>query len=184
VTIVASVSPPGGDFSEPVCQASLRVTGALWALTSDLAHRRHFPAIDWAQSFTLYADRLSEWFQHEAGGWNTLREGHAPSRARRELQGDVQLVGLDAHPDGSACCLNRPARSRGLSAPECLSPRRCLLPAGQGPDVATILHFARVAGQRITAGVPLNAVLRAGFLSGCCAWEKSPRPTWTPTASP
>jgi len=65
VTIISAVSPPGGDFSEPVTQASLRVAGTLWALDTDLAYRRHFPAVDWNKSFSLYYNSLKDWFSKE-----------------------------------------------------------------------------------------------------------------------
>jgi len=98
VTIVGAVSPPGGDFSEPVTQSTMRVTGALWALDSSLAHRRHYPAINWHRSYTLYADRLSGWFSENAGAdWPELRNrlmGILEKDA--ELQEVVQLVGPDA----------------------------------------------------------------------------------------
>jgi V/A-type H+-transporting ATPase subunit A len=101
VTIVGAVSPPGGDFSEPVTQASLRICGALWALGTDLAYRRHFPAIDWAQSFSLYAERLHGWFEREVGAdWIPLREeAMRLLQKERELHEIVQLVGLDAVQD-------------------------------------------------------------------------------------
>jgi V/A-type H+-transporting ATPase subunit A len=101
VTIVGAVSPPGGDFSEPVTQASLRISGALWALGTDLAYRRHFPAIDWVQSFSLYTERFQGWFERELGAdWITLREDAMRLlQKERELQEIVQLVGLDAVQD-------------------------------------------------------------------------------------
>ncbi|MFP3853346.1 MAG: V-type ATP synthase subunit A, partial [Anaerolineales bacterium] len=64
VSVVGAVSPPAGDFSEPITQNSMRLTGTFWALDTDLARRRHFPAIDWNQSFSLY--ELDEWFRQEA----------------------------------------------------------------------------------------------------------------------
>jgi V/A-type H+-transporting ATPase subunit A len=104
VTIVGAVSPPGGDFSEPVTQASLRVTGALWALTPQLATQRHFPAVDWLSSYTLYAERLEGWMAKaagvERGEWSRLRDEAARLLAReRELLEVVQIVGIDALPD-------------------------------------------------------------------------------------
>jgi V/A-type H+-transporting ATPase subunit A len=67
VTIIGAVSPPGGDFSEPVTQASLRVAGAMWALDPSLAHQRHFPAVDWETSYSLYVDRIAPWFAEHGG---------------------------------------------------------------------------------------------------------------------
>lgn len=101
VTIVSAISPPGGDFSEPVTQSSMQVTGALWALDSDLAHRRHFPAINWKRSFSLYAAPLDPWFRAQiAPDWPQLRtELAALLQKEEELQEIVQLVGIDALQD-------------------------------------------------------------------------------------
>jgi V/A-type H+/Na+-transporting ATPase subunit A len=67
ITIIAAISPPGGDFSEPVTQAALRVTSALWALDPALASQRHYPAVDWDVSFSLDAERVAPWFAETAG---------------------------------------------------------------------------------------------------------------------
>lgn len=96
VSIVGAVSPPGGDFSEPVTQNTLRVVGTFWALDYDLSRRRHFPAINWNQSYTLY--HLEEWFTDEvAEDWNVLiQEAKALLQEEEELEEIVQLVGPDA----------------------------------------------------------------------------------------
>lgn len=101
VTIVSAISPPGGDFSEPVTQGSMQVAGGLWALDSDLAHRRHFPAINWKRSFSLYTQSLDPWFQAQvASDWPQLRaELTAILQEEEELQEIVQLVGVDAVQD-------------------------------------------------------------------------------------
>jgi V/A-type H+/Na+-transporting ATPase subunit A len=98
VTIVGAVSPPGGDFSEPVTQSTMRVTGALWALDFPLAHSRHYPAINWNRSYSLYVDRLSPWFaEHVGKDWPGLREGMMQLLEKEaELQEVVQLVGPDS----------------------------------------------------------------------------------------
>jgi V/A-type H+-transporting ATPase subunit A len=96
VTIVGAVSPPGGDFSEPMTQNSLRVVGAFWALDHDLSRRRHFPSINWTRSYTLY--NLREWYAASvAPDWNDLiREAMALLQREAELLEIVQLVGPDA----------------------------------------------------------------------------------------
>jgi V/A-type H+-transporting ATPase subunit A len=98
VTIISAISPPGGDFSEPVTQAALRVTGALWALDASLAHQRHFPAVDWSTSYSLYADTCARWFATEvASDWNELRgELMTLLQRERELRDVAALVGPDA----------------------------------------------------------------------------------------
>lgn len=101
VTIVSAISPPGGDFSEPVTQGSMQIAGGLWALDSDLARRRHFPAINWKRSFSLYTDSLDPWFQAQvASDWPKLRVDLAALlQKEEELQELVQLVGIDAVQD-------------------------------------------------------------------------------------
>ncbi len=101
ITAIGAVSPPGGDFSEPMTQNSLRITGAFWALDTSLAYRRHFPAISWTKSYTLYLDQVQEWYlKNVADDWRALRD-KAMSLLQKEveLQEIVQLVGPDALPD-------------------------------------------------------------------------------------
>lgn len=101
VTIISAVSPPGGDFSEPVTQASLRVAGTLWALDTDLAYRRHFPAVDWNKSFSLYYNSLKDWFSKEvAEDAVSLRDNIMSILEREgELKEIVQVIGLEALQD-------------------------------------------------------------------------------------
>jgi V/A-type H+-transporting ATPase subunit A len=101
VTIVGAVSPPGGDFSEPVTQSTMRVTGALWALDASLAHRRHYPAINWHRSYTLYYERLLKWFSDNVDeSWGSVRAKLVDILGKdAELQEVVQLVGPDALQD-------------------------------------------------------------------------------------
>ncbi len=98
LTIVGAVSPPGGDFSEPVTQSTLRVTGSVWALDSSLAHRRHYPAVNWHRSYTLFDQILKPWFEKEVDPkWPVLREQLMSVLEKdAELQQVVQLVGPDA----------------------------------------------------------------------------------------
>ena len=100
VTVIGAVSPPGGDFSEPVTQNTLRIVKVFWALDSKLAQRRHFPAIHWLTSYSLYNEGLGEWFGNNvAPDFNDLR-GRAMEILQKEseLQEIVQLIGSDALP--------------------------------------------------------------------------------------
>jgi V/A-type H+-transporting ATPase subunit A len=101
VTFVSAVSPPGGDFSEPVTQASLRVCGALWGLDPALAHQRHFPAVDWETSYSLYTGELDPWFERRLGSeWARLRgEVTELLQKDRELREVAALVGPEALED-------------------------------------------------------------------------------------
>jgi V/A-type H+-transporting ATPase subunit A len=98
LSVIGAVSPPGGDFSEPVTQNTLRVTKVFWALDAKLAYKRHFPAINWLQSYTLYADNLTPYLTREiAPDYMTNRE-RAMSLLQQEskLEELVRLVGTDA----------------------------------------------------------------------------------------
>jgi V/A-type H+-transporting ATPase subunit A len=101
VTIVGAVSPPGGDFSEPVTQNTLRIVKVFWALDSKLAQRRHFPAINWLQSYSLYVGILDKWYNDNVSpDWTKLRSWAMELLQKEaELQEIVQLVGSDALPE-------------------------------------------------------------------------------------
>jgi len=98
VSIVGAVSPPGGDFSEPVTVNTLRIVKVLWCLDEDLANRRHFPAINWLRSYSLYLDTLEEWYEANLDPeWARLRkEAMYILQKEEELREIVQLVGPDA----------------------------------------------------------------------------------------
>ncbi|SIR55069.1 V/A-type H+-transporting ATPase subunit A [Haladaptatus litoreus] len=101
VSVIGAVSPPGGDFSEPVTQNTLRIVKTFWALDADLAERRHFPSINWNESYSLYKDQLDPWYEQNV-------EPDFPEKRQwavdvldeeDELQEIVQLVGKDALPE-------------------------------------------------------------------------------------
>jgi V/A-type H+-transporting ATPase subunit A len=101
ITIVGAVSPPGGDFSEPITQNTLRIAGTFWALDTSLANRRHFPAINWIKSYSLYLDAVEGWFSSNvAEDWRKIRDQTMYLLQKEvELQEIVQLVGPDALPE-------------------------------------------------------------------------------------
>ncbi len=100
VSVIGAVSPPGGDFSEPVTQNTLRVVKVFWALDSKLAARRHFPAINWLISYSLYADTVKDWFDSKFPGWSELRRWMMEVlQEEANLMEIVMLVGKDALPD-------------------------------------------------------------------------------------
>ncbi len=107
VTMVGAVSPAGGDMSEPMTQNSLRVTGAFWALDTSLAHRRHFPAISWTKSYTLFLGQVRGWFESNvASDWQEYRDrAMFILQKETELQEIVQLVGPDALPESEKVIL-------------------------------------------------------------------------------
>ncbi len=98
LSVIGAISPPGGDISEPVSQATLRIVKVFWGLDSNLAYKRHFPAINWLTSYSLYADKMGKWFN------SNINECWTAQRARfmrllsdeAELEEIVKLVGIDA----------------------------------------------------------------------------------------
>jgi len=101
VSVIGAVSPPGGDFSEPVTQNTLRIVKTFWALDADLAERRHFPSINWNESYSLYRDQLDPWFvENVRDDWPETRQWAIDTLDEEaELQEIVQLVGKDALPE-------------------------------------------------------------------------------------
>ena len=101
ISVIGAVSPPGGDFSEPVTQNTLRIVKCFWALDADLAERRHFPSIDWNESYSLYREQLDPWFtENVAEDWPEQRQWAVDVLDEEgELQEIVQLVGKDALPE-------------------------------------------------------------------------------------
>ena len=98
LSAIGAVSPPGGDISEPVSQATLRIVKVFWCLDSSLAYKRHFPAINWLQSYSLYVDRLSDWYEDNVSrDFPGLRsQALLLLQEEAELNEIVQLVGVDA----------------------------------------------------------------------------------------
>ena len=98
VTAIGAVSPPGGDLSEPVAQATLRIVKVFWGLSSALAYKRHFPAIDWLISYSLYADKMKEWYNEEVGAEFLQYRQFVMTILQEEAELDeiVRLVGMDA----------------------------------------------------------------------------------------
>ena len=101
VTVIGAVSPPGGDFSEPVTQNSLRIAGAFWGLDAKLAYSRHFPAINWLTSYSLYVDALREWYVQELGEEYLEMRTQLMDILQKEdeLSKIVQLVGKESLSD-------------------------------------------------------------------------------------
>ncbi|MDO8848667.1 MAG: V-type ATP synthase subunit A [Coriobacteriia bacterium] len=164
VTMVGAVSPPGGDMSEPMTQNSLRVTGAFWALDTSLAHRRHFPAISWTKSYTLYLSQVQDWFESEvADDWRAVRErAMFILQKETELQEIVQLVGPDALPETEKIILEVARMIRedflqqfAFDAIDAYCP-----PKKAYWILKTILAFNDAATQAMSRGVSLRQVLQ------------------------
>jgi V/A-type H+-transporting ATPase subunit A len=100
VTIVGAVSPPGGDFSEPVTQHTRRFIRCFWALDTELAYARHYPSIHWLRSYSEYIEDVASWWEKEAPDWSEARtEAMTVLQREERLQQIVKLVGPDVLPD-------------------------------------------------------------------------------------
>ena len=163
LSVIGAVSPPGGDMSEPVVQATLRAVKVFWALDSRLAYARHFPAIDWLQSYSLYSNLLERFYDKELGErWSQdIHEARALLQKEAELQELVRLVGVDA--------LSVPDR---LVLESAKSIREDFLQQGaftEGDSYTSlrkqlkmldaIMLWSHLAGKAASSGIPLDAIL-------------------------
>jgi V/A-type H+-transporting ATPase subunit A len=167
LTFVGAISPPGGDFSEPVTQASLRVAGALWALDADLAHQRQFPAVDWETSYSLYTDVTDSWFAAQVGAdWPALRrETIGLLQREHELRDIAGLVGPEALQDEDRLVLDAAHTVRELVLSQsAYDPHDAMSGLEKTHLLAALARDFFQEGRRLlAAGVPFdNLDLRAG----------------------
>ena len=163
VTIVGAVSPPGGDFSEPVTQSTMRVAGALWALDYPLAHSRHYPAINWNRSYSLFVERLAPWFAAHIGeGWPGQRTRLMEILEKEaELQEVVQLVGPDSLQESDRLILEVSRMLRdGFLQQNATSETdaSCSLEKQHGM-LTLFMAFHELAAAALQAKVPLDRIL-------------------------
>jgi len=162
VTMVGAISPPGGDFTEPVTQHTQRYTRTFWALDRTLANARHYPAINWQTSYSLYSDSVAPWWAKEtAPEWQTLRSRAAQilEQAAR-LEQLVRLVGAQALPDRQRWVLEA-ARllKEGFLQQSALHPIDAYcVPAKQFALMRLFVELYQSGQQVIEAGVPLSRV--------------------------
>ncbi len=163
ITVIGAVSPPGGDFSEPVTQNTLRIVKVFWALDAKLAQRRHFPSIDWLTSYSLYTQGLSDWFaENVAPDWVPLRD-HAMELLQQEseLQEIVQLVGSDALPEDQQLVLEicRMLREYFLQQ-NAFHPVDTYCPFDkQYKLLKAISKYSDMAQASLEAGIPMSDIL-------------------------
>jgi V/A-type H+-transporting ATPase subunit A len=162
VSIIGAVSPPGGDFSEPVTQHTKRFIRCFWGLDKDLAYARHYPAISWIDSYSEYVEELKEWWDRENPGWADAR-GRTMEILKREqrLEQIVRLIGPDALPDDQRLVLvvadlikNGFLQQNSFDDVDkyCTPQKQMLLLEG-------ILQFHRRAEAAIKGGTPLSMIV-------------------------
>ena len=163
ITVIGAVSPPGGDFSEPVTQNTLRIVKVFWALDAKLAQRRHFPAINWLDSYSLYEDTLSDHFRNEvADDWGTQRtRAMDVLQTESELQDIVQLVGSDALPEEQQLTLEVARLYREIFLQQnAFHPIDTYSPLDKSYRLLKAIdHFHELAKKGMTSGVQLQDIL-------------------------
>ena len=162
VTIAASVSPPGGDFTEPVTSHTLRFIGAFWPLDAKLAYSRHYPAINWLMGFSRYVDTVAEWYQKNVSpDWRDLRDEAVRILTREaELQEVVRILGTEALSEQEKHLLNAAFLIReGFLKQDAYHPVDVKsLPPKQYWLLRLIITFYRKGLEAISHGVPASAL--------------------------
>lgn len=161
VTVAGAVSPPGADFSEPVTQNTLRIVDALYSLDVSLANRRHFPAISWLTSYSLYVNAVRDWWNQYAEGWEETRaEAIKMLQQEAELEEIVRLVGPEALPEGDKLLLltARMIREDFLQQSAYHEVDTYCQPAKAGLMLKTIVKFHHHAQEMLNAGMSIDAI--------------------------
>ncbi|AFK21935.1 V-type ATP synthase subunit A [Pyrococcus sp. ST04] len=164
VSVIGAVSPPGGDFSEPVVQNTLRVVKVFWALDADLARRRHFPAINWLTSYSLYVDSVQGWWHENVDPeWRKMRDRAMELLQKEaELQEIVRIVGPDALPERERAILlvARMLREDYLQQDAFDEVDTYCPPKKQVTMMRVLLNFYDKTMEAISRGVPLEEIAK------------------------
>ena len=167
ISIIGAVSPPGGDFTEPVTRHTKRFIRCFWALDRSLANSRHFPAVSWTESYSEYAGEVEPWFEaHVDAAWGRLRdEARAILAEDEKIQQIIRLVGEDVLPndqrlvDLTASLLRNGYLQQGAFGPDSFCP-----PEKGFAILNLILRFHRAAEKLVTTGCPLSLIRDMGEL--------------------
>ena len=163
LTVMLSISPPGGDFSEPVTQACLRTTGSFFMLDTDLAHRRHFPAINWFQSFSLYEHEVTARFDAAVSpDWSALRqETRTLLQREASLREVAEIVGTEGLQDADRLLMRTTeAIRRNFLMQNSYTEDAFSTPQQTLERIRQILERHRAASGRLEKGELLETILR------------------------
>ncbi|MFW9918280.1 MAG: V-type ATP synthase subunit A [Candidatus Thorarchaeota archaeon] len=178
ITICGAVSPPGGDFSEPVTQATLRIVKVFWALDKDLAARRFFPAINALTSYSLYHTTLEKWHRTELGeDWPELvKESMALLQKDQELREIVQLVGPDALPEAERATLEAARMIKeDFLTQSAIHEIDTYSPVGKTYRMLRIIiHFSRKMAEAVSLGVSVRRILEFSVLDNIARMKIAP----------
>jgi V/A-type H+-transporting ATPase subunit A len=161
VTVAGAVSPPGADFSEPVTQNTLRIIDALYALDVSLANKRHFPAISWLTSYSLYVDAVKDWWNEHDPGWeNTRASALKVLQQEADLEEIVRLVGPESLPEGDKLLLliARMIREDFLQQSAYHEVDTYCVPAKAGLMLKTIMRFYELAQEMLNSGAGIESI--------------------------
>src|SRR4030043_370890 len=161
VTVAGAVSPPGADFSEPVTQNTLRIIDALYALDVSLANKRHFPAISWLTSYSLYVDAVKDWWNEHDPGWEDTRaKALRLLQQEAELEEIVRLVGPEALPEGDKLLLltARMIREDFLQQSSYHEVDTYCTPAKAGFMLKTIMKFYELTREMLNSGAVMESI--------------------------
>jgi len=161
VTVAGAVSPPGADFSEPVTQNTLRIIDALYALEVSLANKRHFPAISWLTSYSLYVDAVKDWWNEQDPGWeNTRASALRVLQQEAELEEIVRLVGPEALPESDKLLLliARMIREDFLQQSAYHEVDTYCVPVKAGLMLKTIMKFYELSREMLNSGSGIESI--------------------------
>lgn len=167
ITAIGAVSPPGGDLSEPVSQATLRIVKVFWGLSAALAYRRHFPAIDWLTSYSLYADQLANWYRDNLSpAYADYRQGAMKIlQLSANLEEIVRLVGEDALSDADRLILDmaNQLKENYLMQDAMSETDTYAAPRKQFLMLEAMMTYYNMAAAAIQKGVPYEQVVLPTF---------------------
>ena len=187
VSVIGAVSPSGGDFSEPVTQNTLRIVQVFWALDTELKNRRHFPAVDWLTSYSLYLDQVSDWWEENVNeNWKELRrETMRLLEKESELEEIVQLVGPDALPPSDQFALQaaRMVREDFLQQNAFHDVDTFCSPEKQFRMLQMIMEFYETGQMAIEEGVSVDDLAEMDVLEDISRLSNIPSDEWEDKSS-
>ena len=183
ITAIGAVSPPGGDTSEPVSQATLRIVKVFWGLSADLAYKRHFPAIDWIKSYSLYEDKAFEYYNEKVNDeWsNHIKEVKTILQEESELQEIVRLIGFDALGEKDRITLEcaRSIREDFLQQDSFREVDRYTSSFKQADMISAILLWYKGSLDALSKGATYKKIMSMAVLEKIAKMKYEPEENWS-----
>jgi V/A-type H+-transporting ATPase subunit A len=182
ITAIGAVSPPGGDTSEPVSQATLRIVKVFWGLSAELAYKRHFPAIDWLKSYSLYEDKAFNYYNEKVSDeWSeNVRQFKAILGEESELQEIVRLIGFDALGEKDRITLEcaRSIREDFLQQDSFREVDRYTSSFKQGDMMSAILLWYKGSLSALELGATYKSIMSMKVLEKIAKMKYQPEENW------